>query len=621
MRKERFLAVGLAIVLLVGSVIPTYAYKVEKDEETYNIVVTELEDGYISTLENVAVESDLVMLDDIVERSYNNNFDVKSYIIKSADKKLDTTHWNMYLRSRGDIQTQAQFDHNGVVEAKDDMGNVVYYHSITASPYPEWDVGYFSYETRKFDEDMWNAYIEGIREAEKEIGYFEIEDEEYIDNALCDYQLMIQTYAWIAENITHGIGIETEYSLSGQQAFFSIIEKTKPACAGYARLVNRFMHDFGIDSYYVSIPSMTHAVNFVKLNNKYYCADTYDATINKYNDYYNKYNKDKPLSSSYCNLFVAITKADIYEELNYYKELTAITHYNVIFDNSYSKENLISIEPKSDKTDEGLFEKQSMYDKNCVYCSKHHIYPFGENVIINDYSDRIVDGSYFFEAKYRRFDYDIWSYVYEQSFHIYEGSGADEAEKNHLCEEIDTQIEEKTTAETTKESPAEEATTAEAVVVATTKPEEVPTIRETGTVVPADEITSKSEVVPSKPVETTSETIAYQTTTEVSDIKATEPVMKANAAMSGKPAKVTVKNTQTRKIKITWKKVKNAKKYQVQYSTSKKFKKRVVLKTTKKLKYTIKKLIKGKTYYIRVRGVNGKKVGKWSKIQKIKIKK
>ena len=97
--------------------------------------------------------------------------------------------------------------------------------------------------------------------------------------------------------------------------------------------------------------------------------------------------------------------------------------------------------------------------------------------------------------------------------------------------------------------------------------------------------------------------------------------MKANAVMPDKPAKVTVKNTQTRKIKITWKKVKNAKKYQVQYSTSKKFKKRVVLKTTKKLKYTIKKLIKGKTYYIRVRGVNGKKVGKWSKIQKIKIKK
>lgn len=53
--------------------------------------------------------------------------------------------------------------------------------------------------------------------------------------------------------------------------------------------------------------------------------------------------------------------------------------------------------------------------------------------------------------------------------------------------------------------------------------------------------------------------------------------------------------------------------------TTKKFKKKVVTKTTKKLKYTIKKLAKGKTYYIRIRGVNGKEVGKWSKSKKVKI--
>lgn len=45
-------------------------------------------------------------------------------------------------------------------------------------------------------------------------------------------------------------------------------------------------------------------------------------------------------------------------------------------------------------------------------------------------------------------------------------------------------------------------------------------------------------------------------------------------------------------------------------------KKKEVTKTTRKLKYRIKKHTKGKTYYIRICGVNSKEVGKWSKIKK-----
>ena len=39
------------------------------------------------------------------------------------------------------------------------------------------------------------------------------------------------------------------------------------------------------------------------------------------------------------------------------------------------------------------------------------------------------------------------------------------------------------------------------------------------------------------------------------------------------------------------------------------------------IKEVIKKLKANKTYYVRVRGINGTKQGKWSKTKKIKIKK
>ena len=67
------------------------------------------------------------------------------------------------------------------------------------------------------------------------------------------------------------------------------------------------------------------------------------------------------------------------------------------------------------------------------------------------------------------------------------------------------------------------------------------------------------------------------------------------------------------KIKLKINKVKNAGKYQIQYSTSSKLKK-AKFKTTTKTTYTIKKLNKKKTYYIRIRAINGK----WSGKKKVK---
>lgn len=119
------------------------------------------------------------------------------------------------------------------------------------------------------------------------------------------------------------------------------------------------------------------------------------------------------------------------------------------------------------------------------------------------------------------------------------------------------------------------------------------------------------------------------TTSDLSD--AGKWVFKQYNARSGseslKPDKVkkpTVKNLKGKKLKVTYTKVSNASGYQISYATDKKFKK-ATTKKTKKTTYTLKKLKKGKTYYVRVRAyrtVNGKTYyGDYSAARKVKIKK
>lgn len=81
-----------------------------------------------------------------------------------------------------------------------------------------------------------------------------------------------------------------------------------------------------------------------------------------------------------------------------------------------------------------------------------------------------------------------------------------------------------------------------------------------------------------------------------------------------------------KKISLTLKRVKNATGYQIKYSTSKKFAKKVTNTiTSKKLKVTLNKLKTKKKYYIKARAyvsVNGKKkYGAWSNVKVINIKK
>ena len=103
------------------------------------------------------------------------------------------------------------------------------------------------------------------------------------------------------------------------------------------------------------------------------------------------------------------------------------------------------------------------------------------------------------------------------------------------------------------------------------------------------------------------------------------PMNQAYAASSKKPAQVKSLKavaTSTSAIKLTWKKAKNAKKYQVYMATSKKgkYKKVATVKSSKKT-YTKTGLKAGTKYYFKVRAINGKKKGKYSTIKYATTKK
>ena len=87
------------------------------------------------------------------------------------------------------------------------------------------------------------------------------------------------------------------------------------------------------------------------------------------------------------------------------------------------------------------------------------------------------------------------------------------------------------------------------------------------------------------------------------------------------PSKVKIKSakrTGKKKITVRFYKAKNAKKYQIQYAYNRKFKK-AKIKVTVKNKFVLKVKAK-KTCYIRVRGINQNKKGKWSKVKTVKKK-
>ena len=108
--------------------------------------------------------------------------------------------------------------------------------------------------------------------------------------------------------------------------------------------------------------------------------------------------------------------------------------------------------------------------------------------------------------------------------------------------------------------------------------------------------------------------------------------LKAPTATVKAPAKTTVKLSKAKKtsLKVTWKKVSGASAYQIQYSTSKNFKKAKTIKVSaKSASKVLSKLKKNKKYYVRVRSYKTVKVNNknknlysaWSAKKALKTKK
>lgn len=85
------------------------------------------------------------------------------------------------------------------------------------------------------------------------------------------------------------------------------------------------------------------------------------------------------------------------------------------------------------------------------------------------------------------------------------------------------------------------------------------------------------------------------------------------AVSVGTPSNVTITVSSATKVKVSWDKSKNAKKYNVYQSTKSNSGYKLVKSTTAN-NLTISKLKSGKTYYFKVRAVNGKSYSKYSAV-------
>ena len=89
-----------------------------------------------------------------------------------------------------------------------------------------------------------------------------------------------------------------------------------------------------------------------------------------------------------------------------------------------------------------------------------------------------------------------------------------------------------------------------------------------------------------------------------------------------RPAKVKIKSVKYKNngvVTVKFLKARYAEKYLIQYSTTAKFRKKRTV-TVRKFSYAIRKLKRGKIYYVRVRGINRVKAGKWSAVKKVSTK-
>ena len=100
--------------------------------------------------------------------------------------------------------------------------------------------------------------------------------------------------------------------------------------------------------------------------------------------------------------------------------------------------------------------------------------------------------------------------------------------------------------------------------------------------------------------------------------KSNGPLFRANVHCTDDVKSVKLKGVK-KGFKANWKKVKGAKKYEIQYSLKKDMSKAVTVKS-KKNKITVKKLKSGKKYYVTVRAVRKGGKSQWTKVKPIRAK-
>lgn len=178
------------------------------------------------------------------------------------------------------------------------------------------------------------------------------------------------------------------------------------------------------------------------------------------------------------------------------------------------------------------------------------------------------------------------------------------------------EVTEVTTTESTETTTTEETTTKPTTEVTTEQP----------AIIPTTEVTTEQPMI----IATTEKKTSVKTTQKKTTTKKTTSVIKKKPKTAKKikaPGRATIRTIKRgrKKAELKWKKVTKAKGYMIQYSTSKKFKrKQTKTKYTTKRNITVKKLRSGKTYYFRIKAYvkdGGKKVycKNWSKIKKCKF--
>ena len=151
------------------------------------------------------------------------------------------------------------------------------------------------------------------------------------------------------------------------------------------------------------------------------------------------------------------------------------------------------------------------------------------------------------------------------------------------------------------------------------------TVLKAQTVIPKKEKKSEQTTSTEQTASTEQATIAQATTQQAT----TQATTEAAKVVLKKPAIAKAKSSKKGQLKLTWKAAQNISGYQIQVSTSSKFKKAKTYNVKKSmLNKTLKGLVSGKKYYVRTRTytkvtVDGKQqtiYSKWSKVKKITVK-